>query len=160
MDFLDKVVNLATGGLADTALKVAEKWFPPDMSEGDKQAVKLQFERLELEREAQTNKALQDASAGLTRRIAELEGTAADLKTLPVVGRLVLFARGAQRPTWGFATLWMDYQWFSDEWGTLSEQQELALIIINVLVLGFLFGERAVKNLMPLIMKFLAMKAG
>jgi len=160
MSLWDKVLGIATGGLADTAIKVAEKWFPPDMSEGEKQAVRLAFERLEMERSHATDMALQQASAELTDRIAKLEGTAGDLKGIPVIGTLVLFARGTQRPVWGFSTLWMDWQWFSSAWGTLSDQQQQALIIINFLVLGFLFGERAVKNLSPLIMQLLARKAG
>lgn len=160
MNLLDKVLGVATGGLAETALEVAKTWFPPDMSEADKKAAQVAFNRLELKRQQQTDSALQEATKGLTQRITELEGTASDLKALPIVGRIVLFARGAQRPTWGFATLWMDYKWFSGGWGALSEQQEMALIVINVLVLGFLFGERAVKNLMPLIMRLLAKGTG
>ena len=43
--------------------------------------------------------------------------------------------------------IWLDYQWFTS-WA-LSEHQQKALIAINLLVLGFLFGERAVKNVAP-----------
>ena len=158
MSILDSVVNIATGGLAKTALSIAEKWFPPSMSESEKQQAAMAFQQLENERTRDADKAMQEATTALTDRIAQLEGTASDLKALPVVGRIVLFARGSQRPVWGFATLWMDYQWFSNSWGTLSDQQETALIVINFLVLGFLFGERAVKNLMPLILKVLGPK--
>lgn len=158
MSLLDTVVNVATGGIGQAALTIAEKWFPPSMSEGDKQQAKLAFESLELERQRQTDAAISQATQDLTARIAQLEGTASDLKALPIVGRIVLFARGAQRPVWGFATLWMDYQWFASNWGTLTETQETALVVINCLVLGFLFGERAVKNLMPLILKVLGPK--
>ncbi|WP_230413519.1 hypothetical protein [Zooshikella ganghwensis] len=63
----------------------------------------------------------------------------------------MLFLRGAQRPVWGFATLYLDLCWFAT-W-QLTVQQETALTLINVLVLGFLFGERAIKNVMPLIMQ-------
>ena len=158
MSILDSVVNIATGGLAKTALSIAEKWFPPSMSEADKQQAALAFESLELERQKATNQAISQATQDLTDRIAQLEGTASELQSLPIVGRMVLFARGAQRPVWGFATLWMDYQWFSGNWHTLTANQETALIVINALVLGFLFGERAVKNLMPLILRVLGPK--
>jgi hypothetical protein len=40
--------------------------------------------------------------------------------------------------------------WFMGRW-QLSEAQESALWVINFLVLGFLFGERAVQNVAPLI---------
>lgn len=93
----------------------------------------------------------QEAQAEFNKRIAELEGTASDLTKFGLLGRLVVFVRGCQRPVWGFATLYMDFMWFSGRWAELSQQQESAFWIINLLVLGFLFGERAIKNLMPLI---------
>jgi hypothetical protein len=77
---------------------------------------------------------------------------------MPVFGRIVLFARGAQRPVWGFATLWMDMEWFFGSNHTFDEQQQTALIVINTLVLGFLFGERAVQNLTPMIVQVFAKK--
>jgi len=92
--------------------------------------------------------------AEFKRRTEALEGTAADLKSMPVLGRLMLFLRGAQRPVWGFAALWMVYhQPFSGAW-TLSGRQESILMAITVLVLGFLFGERAVKNVAPIMGQF------
>jgi len=94
------------------------------------------------------------AAEQTTKRAATLEGTAEDLKALPLIGRIIIFFRGCQRPVWGFAVLWMDWAWFTD-WKALSEMQEVALVVINGLVLGFLFGERAVKNLMPLILRML-----
>jgi len=42
----------------------------------------------------------------------------------------------------------------------LSEQQESALWVINFLVLGFLFGERAVQNVAPLITDLLEKRKG
>ena len=46
----------------------------------------------------------------------------------------------------------MDNKWFFDV-HDFSEQQQTAMIVINILVLGFLFGERTIKNLEPLIIK-------
>jgi len=37
---------------------------------------------------------------------------------------------------------------------------EVAFVLINLLVLGFLFGERAVKNLLPLVTSFLSARQG
>jgi hypothetical protein len=104
------------------------------------------------QKEIEANKVLNDAAAQLDKRIAEQEGTAADLKTIPVLGHILIFARGAQRPVWGFATLYMDFKWLFEP-GTFTEQQQTAMIVINILVLGFLFGERTIKNLEPLIIK-------
>ena len=152
-----KLVGTLTGGLADTLYDAVKTYFPPDMPLEDKARIMLQMERIEMDKRQQANNALLDAERLLTERISQLEGTANDLKSLPFVGRFILFARGCQRPVWGFFTLWLDYQWFS-AW-TLNEQQQSALIAINILVLGFLFGERAAQNIMPYVIKALQNRA-
>ena len=141
------LTNTLTGGLADTLYDAVKTYFPPEMTQEQKGQIMLQMQRLEMEKKQQANEAMLEAERAITERISQLEGTAKDLKSLPIVGRFVLFARGCQRPVWGFFTLWLDYQWFSS-W-TLSDHQQKALIAINLLVLGFLFGERAVKNIAP-----------
>lgn len=98
------------------------------------------------------------ASDQVTDRAAKLEGTAEDLRSLPLIGRVVLFLRGCQRPAWGFAALAMDWLVLSGRWtvaltvtGTGDLTAEGCIVLaVNILVLGFLFGERAVKNLLPL----------
>ena len=152
MFFLDAISNLfGKGGLGSTIVETVKDYFPPDMSEADRlkaeRAIKAAADKQEKEMMIMAMQADKD----LTDRIAKLEGTAQDLKQLPVVGRFIIFARGCQRPIWGFAALVMDFLWFT-EW-SLTDKQETALIVINVLVLGFLFGERTIKNLEPLIMK-------
>ncbi|MCX2834457.1 hypothetical protein [Microbulbifer thermotolerans] len=158
MSLIQKIASIATGGLADTALKVAEKWFPPDMSEAEREQARLAFENLELERTRQAEKAALEAEQAQTERIRQLEGSASDLARIPLLGTVVLFLRGCQRPLWGFATLYLDWRWFT-EWD-LSAKQEAALWVINLLVLGFLFGERAVRNVSPLIAEIFRAKAG
>ena len=105
----------------------------------------------------------QAAADQVTDRAAKLEGTAEDLLKLPVIGRIVLFLRGCQRPVWGFSALVMDWQLLSGSW-TVELYNATAdaitaegwiVLAINVLVLGFLFGERAIKNLLPLVAKVL-----
>ncbi|AZZ94683.1 hypothetical protein EUZ85_29820 [Hahella sp. KA22] len=153
MSLLSKVVDVVTGGLADRAYQVVKDYFPPDMSEAQRANVQLALDKLELERKQQAEQARQAAEKQLTERIKELEGSAKDLLRLPILGPLMLFLRGCQRPVWGFATLYLDWMWFS-AW-TLDEQQQTALITINVLVLGFLFGERALANAAPRILHFM-----
>ena len=98
----------------------------------------------------------QIADGEFNQRIKDLEGTAADLRKIPVLGSIILFMRGCLRPIFGFFTLYMDYLVFSGAW--IIEQGsrlESAFFAINLLVLGFLFGERAVKNLLPLFDRYL-----
>lgn len=154
MGILSKITNFVSGGLFKEIKEGVMSYFPPDMSPADKAAAELKVMELLHKKEMETNQILAEAAAALDNRIAEQEGTAADLKTIPYIGPLLILARGAQRPVWGFATLYMDQQWFFAESAKVfSEKQETALIVINLLVLGFLFGERAVKNLTPLILK-------
>ena len=55
----------------------------------------------------------------------------------------------------------MNYMVFSKTWDLSSNQQlESAFWIINFLVLGFLFGERAVKNVAPMVNDMIAKRAG
>lgn len=148
---LNKLVNVLSGGLANTVMDGIKAYFPPDMTQEQKAAVNLELQRIELEKQQAVSKAVAEAERAINERIAISEGTAKDLLALPVIGRLLIFARGAQRPVWGFATLFADYMWFSGAWPDLTAQQESALWVINLLVLGFLFGERAVQNVAPLI---------
>lgn len=147
-----------TGGLASTVFDAVKTYFPPDMSEEQKAAVGLELEKIELQKTAEVNKAIAEAETRINERIAMHEGTAKDLKTLPIVGRLIIFARGCQRPLWGFATMYADLMWFSGDWANMTEKQESALFMINLLVLGFLFGERAVQNVTPLLSQYFGKK--
>ena len=147
------------GGLIDKALDTVKDYFPPDMSPSQKAELEYKLKQMGLEADLALREADNQSEQLLNQRIAEYEGTAKDLKALPIVGPIMIFLRGLQRPAWGIAAMWMDYQWFA-VWSDLSEQQELALVMINLLVLGFLFGERAIKNLAPIIKQFMEARKG
>lgn len=162
MSVLSKVTEFVGGDLFKQLKEGLLAYFPPDMSPQQKAELELQAERLFSEKQIEANKMLTEAAVQLDRRIAEQEGTAKDLLAMPVLGRLVLFLRGLQRPLWGFFTMAIDYLWFTAPSSKIvdgmvvqvyTDQQQTALIVINVLVLGFLFGERTIKNLEPLITK-------
>lgn len=159
MGLLDGIKNLFTGGggIVSSLTGLVKEYFPPDLSPEKKAELEGKLRDFELQAQKQVDDATSEAEKNLTQRIAELEGTASDLKAIPFFGPLMLFLRGLQRPVWGFATLYMDFMWFAD-WQTLTPKQENALMVINVLVLGFLFGERAIKNVMPLITKLFEAK--
>lgn len=151
MAIFDKLADLLGGGLVTSVLDTVKAYLPPGMTPQQEGELKLELERMAFEKKKQADAMLADAERQVTERISLLEGTATDLRAVPLVGPLMLFARGIQRPVWGFAVLYADMMWFSGKWGVLSAQQESALWVINLLVLGFLFGERAVANLAPVI---------
>lgn len=152
MSILSKITDFIGGSLFKEIKDTVVTYFPPDMSPQQKAAAELKLQELLHEKHMQANKVLNDAAAQLDRRIADQEGTASDLRAVPFFGTLVLFFRGLQRPLWGFSTMYMDYKWLFGG-GSFTEQQNTAMIVINILVLGFLFGERTLKNLEPLIIK-------
>lgn len=151
MAIFDKIASLFGGGLVDSMLDTVKAYFPPGMTPQQEAELRLNIERMAFEKQKQADAMLADAERQVTERISLLEGTATDLRAVPIVGPLMLFMRGIQRPVWGFAVLYADMMWFSGKWGQMSTQQESALWVINLLVLGFLFGERAVANLAPII---------
>ena len=155
MNFLGKIANFVGGSLFKEIKDGVMSYFPPDMNPQEKAEAELKIQEFLHRKQIEANEILNDSAKQLDKRIAEQEGTASDLKSLPWLGRPILFLRGLQRPMWGFATMYMDNKWFFGR-ESFSEQQETAMIVINMLVLGFLFGERAIKNLEPLILKVFA----
>jgi len=152
MSILTKITDFVGGSLFKEIKDGIVTYFPPDLSPQQKAEAEIKIQEFLHKKEIEANAVLNDAAKQLDARIAEHEGTASDLKAIPILGPIILFLRGMQRPLWGFATLWMDQKWFFGNY-EFDEQQNTGLIVINLLVLGFLFGERTIQNLSPLIIK-------
>jgi hypothetical protein len=169
-ELLGKLAN-AMGGTALGSITdfINARW-PPDMSEEQKAQVNLALRDYEskekqaaFEREKEAMKISFEIEKEFNQRTRDLEGTAADLKSIPFLGSIIIFLRGMQRPLWGFGTLWCDFKVFSGGWGlrlwkegatggNFITPEGFILIIINFLVLAFLFGERAIVNITPVLM--------
>lgn len=150
MSLLAKLSEIVGGSLFKEAKEVIMAYWPPEVPPEKKLELQARLNEIELAKSRQIDQAIADAEQRLTERISMTEGSAQDLRAIPVVGPAVLFLRGLQRPIWGYATLYGDAMWFMGDW-SLNGQQESALWVINFLVLGFLFGERAIQNVAPLI---------
>jgi len=155
MSILASITNFMGGSIFKEIKEGIMSYFPPDMTPVQKAELELKMNDLLHKKQLEANRILEEAAKQLDKRISEQEGTAKDLREIPIFGSIIIFLRGVQRPAWGFAAMYMDYIWFFSG-GTYTEQQQTAMIIINVLVLGFLFGERTIKNLEPLITKVFA----
>lgn len=160
MGILDKIIDVASGGLASTVVNAIEKYFPPDMSPEAKANIQLALQNVELQRAREFASAQNEAEKTLNDRIAMYEGTSTDLRSIPILGALMIFLRGSQRIVWGFATIILDYHVFSASWKLDDPIISNAFWIVNFLVLGFLFGERAVMNVMPFITNMMQAKRG
>lgn len=155
MGLFNKFVDVLSGGLGSKIVDTVQNYFPPNMTDKEKQEFKLKLLEASRVQELELLKIAQTADTEFNQRIKDMEGTAADLKQIPVLGSVILFMRGCQRPIFGFFTLIMDYLVFSGAWQIQENSRlESAFFAINLLVLGFLFGERAVKNVLPLFERY------
>lgn len=109
MNFIKKIVGIIGGDPVGKVTNFINTRWPPDMSEEQKANVSLSLKEFEAKQEEakhkmmlETQKIGMEVDAEFNQRIKDLEGTASDLKGLPVIGRIVLFLRGTQRPLWGF----------------------------------------------------------
>ena len=158
-ELLSGIANAATGGLGKEIIDKISDHFPPDLTPEQKANIQLATDNLILAREKETNLAVAAAETAINERVSMYEGTAKDLMGIPFLGSIILFLRGSQRIAWGYGALYFDWLWFFTP-AKLPDRQEIALLSVNILVLGFLFGERAIKNLLPLFTEFLQTKKG
>mgnify|MGYP001048627781 CR=1 FL=1 len=81
--------------------------------------------------------------------VIQYEGSAEDYTKIPLFGPLLLLLRGIVRPGVTAAVIYFDSQYFTVvKSGAEAWPDGVAQILLwmNVLVLGFWFGERALKN--------------
>lgn len=153
MSVLSKLTNFVSGSLFREVKDIAMAYFPPDATPEQK----LAMERAMNEKQIQTMQIINQTEVEFNQRIKDMEGTASDLLRIPVAGPIMIFLRGCQRPFWSFATMYMDFLWLFSE-KQLSSTQEKTLLFVNVIVLIFLFGERAIKNALPVVNAFFKSK--
>lgn len=158
MNLFNKIAGFFSGdkGIITQAADVVDRFVTTG---AEKELAKRELMQIMHTKEIELRQIAAEEKAEFNKRIHDLEGTAKDLIQAGWLGKIVLFARGAQRPVWGFAVLALDFAVFSGQY-SLPEggQMESTFYIINLLVLGFLFGERAVKNVAPLITNYLKSK--
>jgi hypothetical protein len=150
------------GGLAESVVDVVSGQFPDKMSEAEKAELTAKIKEIEHKKEIELMQAWNEQEKGFQKFINEHEGSASDLKSIPILGPIMLFLRGAFRPIMAFGVLYTDMMVFSGSWniaimaGTIAPQVMSLLWLINIIILTFYFGERAMKNLAPLIEKVFA----
>ncbi len=156
MALWDKIIGAVDGGLGGVIERVVDRVLPPKLDEAEKAQIKLELMKATAEHETAMMRASIEAENALTERVKALEGTAADLRTVPILGPIMIFMRGSFRPVCCYFTLFWDWKMFSGRW---PHQSDEVILMINLLVFGFVFGERAVKNIMPIADRFLERRA-
>lgn len=149
-DKISKFIGGNIGQFAKDAASIVDRFV---QTKDEKSEIKRALIELAHKQEMEVQEKIFEAEHEFNERIKDMEGTAKDLNQSGWAGKFVLFLRGAQRPLWGYAVIYMDFMIFSGRWAIPEENPQLqnAFWIINFLVLGFLFGERAVKNVGPLV---------
>ncbi|MBF0290486.1 MAG: hypothetical protein HQM14_21975 [SAR324 cluster bacterium] len=142
--------------IASKIIDTAKEYFPPDMSEADKLKIEMAMKTQAHQHQLESQKQEFEIQKEFNNRIKAMEGTASDLKSIPFVGAILLTIRGMQRPAVIYMTLFVDIMHFSGvesfQWDEKSMTAS-TFMLLNALTMFFLFGERAVKNAMPLIGK-------
>lgn len=164
MTLMEKILDFVSGGSTGAASSAGQAvidgiraYFPPKLSDAEKAQIESAALAATRANDLKLIGLVQDEQREFDQQIKDMEGTAADLKQAGWPGRVILFLRGAQRPIWGFFVMVLDFMVFSGKWklATLTAAAGLdvtsAFWVINFLVLGFLFGERAAKNVLPLL---------
>jgi len=154
-----KIADIAqtVTGAASPDAAVAAIQRDPAMAMKLQQAVldqKVQLQTIDAQRAKDDAAADNEADKIQTARMAAMEGTASDLKAIPIAGPIMLFVRGSQRIIISYGTAWIDYLWLSGGM-TLNDIQQRMLFTATLLVFVVLFGERAVKNIAPLVIELL-----
>ncbi len=164
-ELLDKAMNeLSSKKIADDLVTT----FPESLSEQDRKEIALRVENSLTQKFCDLKIAKIEVKNDVEDKFEKVSQATKDLEKIPFFGKIGLFIRGMQRPIWGMALLYIDLQVLSGAWPLANKVSEVAVAtattalsssiestfwLINLLVLGFLFGERAVKNVMPMINK-------
>ena len=161
MSFFKTIASTVLGGENSLGAKIVNTiagQFPEKLSEGNRAQIEAAVTQATRGHEVQLLNIAHEGDVEFNDRIKAMEGTAGDLQRFGFIGKFLIFLRGAQRPAWGYGVLYLDFQVFSGQWSLAQNTSpggmltlEGAFWVVNFLVLGFLFGERTVKNVLPLI---------
>ena len=148
-DQFDEKLSKLSG--SEMAIRVVAT-LPPSVTDAEKKDVTTKVEQIFEQHLCDLKVARVQIENEVNQKVEKLAQTTKDLEKVPFFGPIGLFLRGMQRPIWGFALLFIDLKVLSGSWKLPSgSETESAFWLLNLLILGFLFGERAVRNVMPVI---------
>lgn len=138
-DPISAVSNLISKGL--------DKFVGDKMSEAEREELKFKMAAYTMEEARKRDSEFRDF-------VVEYEGAARDYREIPVIGPFMMMLRGIIRPAFTVLVGYLDWIYFTGPEIWTGEQSGL-LKAVNIIVLMFWFGERAVKNsgVMDLLLK-------
>jgi len=98
MSFSSKAADFLSGGLGSAIVDTVKDYFPPSMSDQEKAELSMRINEAANKQANEAAKIANEAEAEFNQRIKDLEGTAKDLKSIPIIGSDQF--GGIQRYTW------------------------------------------------------------
>ena len=132
---------------------------PESVDEAERERIRSAIREAEHNREMGILDIFEERDLHFTKRVQGLEGTSGDLQQAGWPCRIVLFFRGVQRPFWGFVVLFMNYNVYVNG-SAVPEGLERLFTAVTLIIVMFLFGERAIKNVFPLFDRYFGRKSG
>ena len=151
MSVLAGIGKFLSGGTGKEVVGFIRDRFPAKLSEAELMQLEQEADRMDKDHEAKLLEFAAQQDQVFNERTILMEGTAKDLQQFGILGKIVVFLRGLFRPVFAYFTMYLDFLWFTGDTSGWTDQQNTAMIVINIIVLVFFFGERSVKNLLPMI---------
>ena len=152
MSFLTGIWGAVTGKVPDVLGRAVDRVLPERLTEKEREEIRLAVMQATHEYEVNMLKLANEAELAFNDRLRDLEGTASDLKAVPVIGPLMLVVRGSVRPVVSLFVAWWDWRLLSGAWEWRPEFLEW-LLAMNTIVFVFYFGERASRNVIPHVVR-------
>lgn len=117
-----------------------DKFLPDKMSEAEREKLKNDMAVFTLTQ-------AKDENSSFRQFVVEYEGAAKDYVNVPVIGPLILLLRGVIRPAFTILVGYLDFLYITpSSGGTWPPDSAQLLFWMNIIVLTFWFGERAINN--------------
>lgn len=152
---IGKIGNLVSSifagekGIANGIADIADRFIHTKEEKND---FKIQLERFGHQKEIELIEKGQEIEQEFNKRIVDMEGTAKDLAGFGWIGKIVVLLRGSFRPLVSYAMAIVDFMVFSGRTELPDNDQVVSSFwIINLVIFTFYFGERAIKNIIPVL---------
>ncbi|MGI9249906.1 MAG: hypothetical protein ACR2PR_01740, partial [Pseudohongiellaceae bacterium] len=140
MSILAGIKAFMGGGTGKEIVGFIRDRFPAKLSEAEMMQLQQAADEMDRAHETKLLEFAQKQDESFNERTILMEGTAKDLQQFGFLGKIVVFLRGLFRPTFAYFTMYLDFLWFTGDTTGWTDQQNTAMIVINIIVLVFFFG--------------------
>lgn len=144
-----KSIFSADGGIIGSVKDLADEFIH---TKEEKNEFNLKMQEFVYRKQADAIEKSIEIEKGFNERTIKLEGTASELKGFGWLGKIIVFLRASFRPLFSYGVGFTAIMVFMGYY-KLPEDESIKKLfnLICGIVIVFYFGERAVKNVIPLI---------